>query len=207
MRLELKSCNIRDPKPLYYLENLYSLVLQNNQIQELEDVAPFLSTIQYLNTLDLRDNPLAGIKKYRDQIIMIGLKIETLDDKKVTEHEREYLITLEMKKKGIKVPKKNNGFGVFSENIGFRSNISRIPKGKVPLKPVKKVVTKPLAKTGLTIVGNEMEIHSALESREGAKRTPGADSGPYKPQDQYPTFEQLMKMASLPPNVKVNKNK
>eukprot|EP00345_Euplotes_harpa_P012251 CAMPEP_0168354430 /NCGR_PEP_ID=MMETSP0213-20121227/23894_1 /TAXON_ID=151035 /ORGANISM="Euplotes harpa, Strain FSP1.4" /LENGTH=115 /DNA_ID=CAMNT_0008366335 /DNA_START=474 /DNA_END=818 /DNA_ORIENTATION=+ len=115
---------------------------------------------------------------------MIGLKIETLDDKKVTEHEREYLITLEMKKKGIKVPKKNNGFGVFSENIGFRSNISRIPKGKVPLKPVKKVVTKPLAKTGLTIVGNEMEIHSALESREGAKRTPGADSGPYKPQDQ-----------------------
>ena len=34
-KLELKSWNIHDPKPLYYLENLYSLNLQGNKIADL----------------------------------------------------------------------------------------------------------------------------------------------------------------------------
>jgi len=86
------------------------LNLQDNNIQELEDVTPFLSTIQYLEILDLRDNPLASIKKYRDQVVMTGLNIHTLDNKQVTDHERQYLLTLEMRKKGIKVPKKSTDF-------------------------------------------------------------------------------------------------
>lgn len=109
-RLDLRSCQIADPRPLFYLEGLSSLNLQHNNIQELEDVTPLLSTIQYLETLDLRDNPLASIKKYRDQIVMTGLSIHTLDNKQVTDHERQYLLTLEMRKKGIKVPKKSTDF-------------------------------------------------------------------------------------------------
>ena len=105
------------------MENLYSLDLQNNKISNLDDVSPFLSTIQWLCKLDLRGNPLAKMKKYRDQIIMIGLKIQSLDNKKVTENEREYLITLEMLKKGIKIPKKQKQFGMgANENVGFRHN-------------------------------------------------------------------------------------
>ena len=54
---------------------------------------------------------------------MIGLKIQSLDNKKVTENEREYLITLEMLKKGIKIPKKQKQFGMgANENVGFRHN-------------------------------------------------------------------------------------
>ena len=37
-KLELKSWNIHDPKPLYYLENLYSLNLQSNRISELGNI-------------------------------------------------------------------------------------------------------------------------------------------------------------------------
>lgn len=62
--------------------------------------------------------------------------MKTLIINKVTDHERDYLITLEMKKKGIKVPKKNNGFGV-NENIGFKSNIGRMPKSKTTIKPAR----------------------------------------------------------------------
>ena len=131
---------------------------------------------------------------------------------KVTDHERDYLITLEMKKKGIKVPKKQNGFGE-NENIGFKSNMGRMGKGKAPLKPARArkyykfyyVANRAPVKAGLSIVGSEMEIHSALESRENMRKPPTSEANNYRPPDQYPTFEQLMKMASLKPNIQINK--
>ncbi|CAI2365816.1 unnamed protein product [Moneuplotes crassus] len=221
VRLDLKSCQIVDPKPLFYLERLDVLNLKDNQISELEAVSPFLSTIRYLRVLDMRGNPLAKIRKYRDQIIMIGLSIQTLDDKKVTEHERQYLLTLEMKKKGIKVPTKEpqfemagqggyggrggrwfRGRGGFGQPTGGRKTVQKLPKGK----KMTNLGDRPPIKAGLSIVGNEMEIMHPLDEKENQLEQPGSkESTHFQPPDQYPTYEELMKMASLPSRVEISK--
>lgn len=176
LKLELKNCQIRDPRELFYLERLHTLNLNGNLIESIEDITPFLSTIQYLQTLDLRDNPLASIKKYRDQVIMTGLNISTLDNKKVTESERQYLITLEMRKKGIKVPKKEPEFEMAGQRHGGQSRwygnkqtkktAVKLPKGK----KMTNLGDRPPVKAGLSIVGNEMEIHHALQDKENQQR-------------------------------------
>lgn len=35
--------------------------------------------------IDLRNNPITKIQKYRDQIVMLGLRLEELDGKKILE--------------------------------------------------------------------------------------------------------------------------
>lgn len=52
MLLDMPNVNLFDAKPLYYLENLATLNLQNNKISDLQSqVAPFLMTCQRLRTL------------------------------------------------------------------------------------------------------------------------------------------------------------
>lgn len=80
--------------------------MKDNNIADFEAISPLLATMQRLRVLDLRGNELAQVKKYRDQVVMTGLSVRVLDDKEVTEHERQYLLTLEMKKRGIKIPTK-----------------------------------------------------------------------------------------------------
>ena len=58
-------------------------------------VAPFLSTMRYLQSLDLTGNPLTKIHKYREQIVVLTTGLQTLDGKKIMQQEREYLITLQ----------------------------------------------------------------------------------------------------------------
>eukprot|EP00344_Euplotes_crassus_P009473 CAMPEP_0197018442 /NCGR_PEP_ID=MMETSP1380-20130617/80106_1 /TAXON_ID=5936 /ORGANISM="Euplotes crassus, Strain CT5" /LENGTH=149 /DNA_ID=CAMNT_0042445663 /DNA_START=1088 /DNA_END=1534 /DNA_ORIENTATION=+ len=148
---------------------------------------------------------------------MIGLSIQTLDDKKVTEHERQYLLTLEMKKKGIKVPTKEpqfemagqggyggrggrwfRGRGGFGQPTGGRKTVQKLPKGK----KMTNLGDRPPIKAGLSIVGNEMEIMHPLDEKENQLEQPGSkESTHFQPPDQYPTYEELMKMASLPSRV------
>ena len=73
--LSLESCNIVNPSPLYYLESVTTLVLKDNYIQEMDHVAQFLRTMNQLADLDLRNNPIQKVSKYRDQIVMMGLKL------------------------------------------------------------------------------------------------------------------------------------
>lgn len=64
---------------------MITLNLKGNFISELEEIAPFLRTMNNLQDLDLRFNPVQKIPKYRDQLVMMGLKLVNLDDKKVME--------------------------------------------------------------------------------------------------------------------------
>lgn len=182
--------------------------MQGNQISDLEDVAPFLSTIQYLQNLDIRDNPLSRIKKYRDQIIMIGLSIQNLDNKEVTEHERQYLLTLELRKKGVKVPKKEVNFEIAGQRNWYgrgghgqaKKTVKKLPKGY----KMTSLGDRPPVKAGLSIVGNELEIHHHLDEKENEKMNRGGMDG-YSPPDSYPTYEELMRHATLPSNIQINK--
>ena len=60
----------------------------------MEEIAPFLRTMNNLSELDLRGNPIQKTAKYRDQVVMMGLKLVSLDDKKVMDQERKYLYNL-----------------------------------------------------------------------------------------------------------------
>jgi phenylalanine-4-hydroxylase len=63
------------PSPLYYLEGISQLNLKDNQIEDMDEVAPFLRTMNYLSDLDMRGNGVTRVPKYRDQVVMMGLKL------------------------------------------------------------------------------------------------------------------------------------
>jgi hypothetical protein len=60
---------------------------------------------------------------------------------------------------------------------------------------------RPPIKAGLAIVGNEMEIHHALHDKENER----LKAEGYKPLDQYPTYEQLMKHVTMPSHMQAHK--
>ena len=49
--------------------------------------------------LDLKNNPVTQITKYRDQIVLLSKSVQELDGKDVKESERQYLINLISRKK------------------------------------------------------------------------------------------------------------
>eukprot|EP00347_Sterkiella_histriomuscorum_P014806 403359455 len=102
--LDLQQCNVADAGPLYFLENITSLNLRDNNIFDIEGVVQFLRTSNSLSDLDLRGNPVQRVPKYRDQMIMLGLRLITLDDKKIMDQERRYLYNL-VQQKEIKAEK------------------------------------------------------------------------------------------------------
>ena len=82
-------------KPLYYLENLDIINLQNNLIEDFEqELCPLLQTMNALRILNLKGNPITQITKYRDQVILLSRSIKELDGKDVREQERQYLVNL-----------------------------------------------------------------------------------------------------------------
>lgn len=65
---------------------------------------------------------------------------------------------------------------------------------------------RPPMTAGLNIVGNEMEIHHALNDKENDRDAlGGVHLDMYKPPDQYPTYDELMKHASLPSKIHITK--
>lgn len=65
--LDMPNVNLVESKPLYYLENLYTLNLQNNRISDFQNqVAPILMTLMSLRNMQLQNNPVIKTFKYRD---------------------------------------------------------------------------------------------------------------------------------------------
>lgn len=64
----MPSVNLVNCKPLYFLENLVSLNLNDNNISDFhEEVAPMLMTLIRLTTLSMLRNPVIRLtNKYRD---------------------------------------------------------------------------------------------------------------------------------------------
>ena len=52
-----------------------------------------------LRILNLSKNPVTGITKYRDQVVLLSRSVQELDGKDVTESERKYLVSLISRKK------------------------------------------------------------------------------------------------------------
>ena len=73
MMLDLPEVKLVNCKPLYFLENITKLNLENNIIEDFDDqVSPILMTLQHLNTLNLKGNPVVRLTpKYRDQVVVL----------------------------------------------------------------------------------------------------------------------------------------
>lgn len=98
--LDIPNTNIANPKPLYYLEQLETLNMKENLINDFENqVCPLLQTMNCLKTLDLRSNPCCKITKYRDQIVLLSKSVAELDGKDILDSERKYLFNLISRKK------------------------------------------------------------------------------------------------------------
>ena len=48
--------------------------------------------------MNMTGNPVTQTPKYRDNVTMLSMSIETLDNKKITPQERRYLLTLHQRK-------------------------------------------------------------------------------------------------------------
>ena len=65
--LDIPNSRVIQIKPLYYLEGLEQLNLKDNLVSNFEqDVCPILQTMNRLAVLNLKNNPVTSITKYRD---------------------------------------------------------------------------------------------------------------------------------------------
>jgi Leucine-rich repeat (LRR) protein len=71
--LDLPKVNLVHCKPLYFLENLITLNLNDNLIADFqEEMAPMLTTLIRLTTLTMLRNPVVKLTpKYRDQVVAL----------------------------------------------------------------------------------------------------------------------------------------
>ena len=71
--LDLPMVNLIRCKPLYFLENLVTLNLNDNLIEDFnEEVAPMLMTLINLTNLSLLRNPVVKqTPKFRDQVVSL----------------------------------------------------------------------------------------------------------------------------------------
>ena len=70
--LDLPSINLEQCKPLYFLERLINLNLNDNLIEDFNnEVAPMLMTLVHLRDLSMLRNPVVRVHKYRDQVVAL----------------------------------------------------------------------------------------------------------------------------------------
>eukprot|EP01016_Furgasonia_blochmanni_P029412 TRINITY_DN3090_c0_g2_i1.p1 TRINITY_DN3090_c0_g2~~TRINITY_DN3090_c0_g2_i1.p1 ORF type:complete len:290 (+),score=24.18 TRINITY_DN3090_c0_g2_i1:223-1092(+) len=99
--LESERNNHTNLDTLWYLENLQLLKIKGNKLETIEAIEKPLATMRSLRTLDLRENPLEkSTPKLRDMILMMNATIDDLNDKKVMDHERQFLFKFYSLRKG-----------------------------------------------------------------------------------------------------------
>lgn len=92
--LDMPSVNLVNCKPLYFLENLVTLNLNDNRIADFhEEVAPMLMTLIRLTNLTMLRNPVIKLTpKYRDQVVSLTQpQFVELDGRTIKLQERQYL--------------------------------------------------------------------------------------------------------------------
>jgi len=90
--LEADGNRIKNVSPLAYLNNVRTLSLKNNAIEDLEGMEKVLACMTLLGQLDFRENPIEKVPKVRDQIVMMSQNLENLNDKKILANERAFLM-------------------------------------------------------------------------------------------------------------------
>jgi Leucine-rich repeat (LRR) protein len=98
--LNATNCQIEDIMNLGWLENVTKLNLSKNQIENLDAVQFVLSSNISLTEFDLSNNPINKIPKYRDKVVAASRRnLESLDGVSIGNNERQFVQTLEMKRK------------------------------------------------------------------------------------------------------------
>lgn len=87
-----------------YIPNIESMILTNNNIQELGDLDP-LATLPKLRMLSLMHNPVANKPHYRAYLAFKMPELRLLDFRKIKQKEREEANTLFKSKKGKEMQK------------------------------------------------------------------------------------------------------
>ena len=108
--LDLPKVNLIRCKPLYFLENLITLNLNDNLIEDFSDeVAPMLMTLIRLTQLTMLRNPVVKTFKYRDQVVSLTRpQFTELDGKTIKGPERQYLDKLNALKQ-VKINRQHTG--------------------------------------------------------------------------------------------------
>jgi hypothetical protein len=96
-----------DILPLSLLSRLQTLNLSQNLVDDLKLLCDLVAYLPELTALDMRQNPVnSGAnaatvpqKKYRDKIIMHAAVLRVLDEKEITDNQRDYLHSLAQQKK------------------------------------------------------------------------------------------------------------
>mmetsp|Transcript_7655 Transcript_7655/g.21791 ORF Transcript_7655/g.21791 Transcript_7655/m.21791 type:complete len:323 (+) Transcript_7655:174-1142(+) len=91
---------ICDVAPLVVLSDLRKANLSGNSLQHnhMESLESILASMEKLTSLDLRDNPICTMQKYRDNIILMCQNLSELDDKPIRSTERQFLLNLHIRK-------------------------------------------------------------------------------------------------------------
>jgi len=98
--LSASRCGIADVTPLAVLRELRIASLGGNRLEHesVEGLEAVLGQLPMLTSLDLTDNPICHIQKYRDNIILMSQNLEELDGKPITGTERQFLLQLHIRK-------------------------------------------------------------------------------------------------------------
>ena len=90
--LLMEGCNFYDPICLSFFPNMKKLKLNHNKILDLALVLSGLGTMHNLNYLYLANNPfIESNKNYRNLIVIRCENLAELDDKTITENEKQFV--------------------------------------------------------------------------------------------------------------------
>lgn len=67
------------------------LQAKDNLISDIEDIQTALLGMVNLLHIDLRGNSVVDTDKFRDKVIMISASLQSINDKKILLHEREFI--------------------------------------------------------------------------------------------------------------------
>ena len=89
---------LRDPRPIRELVQLRRLTLEKCAVESVRDLEPVLLNCARLRSLDVRGNPFAKNPKHRDHVTLLSDSLQTLNDREIKPHERQFLIQLQTRR-------------------------------------------------------------------------------------------------------------
>lgn len=89
---------LRDPRPIRELVQLRRLTLEKCAVESVRDLEPVLLNCSRLRSLDVRGNPFAKNPKHRDHVTLLSDSLQTLNDREIKPHERQFLIQLQTRR-------------------------------------------------------------------------------------------------------------
>jgi len=78
--LEIEENSIVNLDELQFLAFLDTLKLKGNDLKDIFDMEKGLVCMKYLRVLDINENPVCGVEKFRDFVVMMGLNLIELND-------------------------------------------------------------------------------------------------------------------------------